>query len=376
MTAITVREVSGKAEMNTFIRLPGMILKDDPHWVEPLHFERKQFFSPKHNPWFEHGEAAFFIAWSGDRPVGRISAQIDRLSPDVDGRTCGLFGALTAENDQAIVTALMDTAEAWLRKKGAGWMRGPYTLNINHEGGLLVDGFDTPPFLLMPHDPAWLGPMVEATGLAKGRDAYAYRLDTTDGLPERPKRLFRQAPENLRMRPVDPKKWNDEIQIIAHIFNESWKDNWGFIPFTQAEINAMGKEMKPLIDPGLTRIAELDGEPIGFIVLMADVNEVVKDFRGKLFPFNILRLLWRLKYARIRGARVPLMGMLPGLEGIMASIAPVMLIYSPEERYRERGFNELEFSWILEDNMPVRKMIEMLGSKIVKTYRFYEKPLD
>lgn len=155
-----------------------------------------------------------------------------------------------------------------------------------------------------------------------------------------------------------------------------WKDNWGFIPFTQAEINAMGKEMKPLIDPGLTRIAELDGEPIGFIVLMADVNEVVKDFRGKLFPFNILRLLWRLKYARIRGARVPLMGMLPGLEGIMASIAPVMLIYSPEERYRERGFNELEFSWILEDNMPVRKMIEMLGSKIVKTYRFYEKPLD
>lgn len=376
MSEIEVRQVVGKAEMKTFIRLPGQIMKDDPNWVEPLHFERAQFFSPKHNPWFAHGEAAYFLAWRGGRPVGRISAQIDQLSPRVDGRVCGLFGALTAENDAAIVKALLARAEAWLREKGAGWMRGPYTLNINHEAGLLVDGFDSPPFLLMPHDPPWLGPMVEAAGLTKGRDAFAYRLETTEGLPERPKRLFRSAPANLSIRPVDLKRWDAEVETIAHIFNEAWKGNWGFIPFTQGEIDAMAKDMKPLIDPGLSKIAELDGKPIGFIVVLPDVNEAIRDFKGRLFPFNILRLLWRLKYGKLHGARVPLMGMLPGLEGLAGSIAPLMLIYSLEPRCIERGFGELEFSWILEDNLPVRKVIEMLGARIAKTYRFYERPLD
>ncbi|MEX2519543.1 MAG: N-acetyltransferase [Paracoccaceae bacterium] len=376
MNEIEVRRVAGKAEMKAFIRLPGQIMKDDPHWVEPLHFERARFFSPRHNPWFAHGEAAYFLAWRDGRAIGRISAQIDQLSPKVDGRICGLFGALTAEEDGAIVAALLAAAENWLREKGAGWMRGPYTLNINHEAGLLVDGFDSPPFLLMPHDPRWLGPMVEAAGLVKGRDAFAYRLETTGGLPERPKRFFKSAPANLSIRPVDLKRWDAEVETIAHIFNEAWKENWGFIPFTQGEIDAMAKDMKPLIDPGLSRIAELDGKPIGFIVLLPDVNEATRDFKGRLFPFNVLRLLWRVKYGKLHGARVPLMGMLPGLEGLAASIAPLMLIYSPEPRYIERGFGELEFSWILEDNLPVRKVIEMLGARIAKTYRFYERPLD
>lgn len=376
MAAIEIREVAGKTEMKTFIRLPGRILKDDPHWVEPLHFERAQFFSPKHNPWFTHGEAAFFLAWSGGRAVGRVSAQIDSLSPDVEGRTCGLFGALTAENDPAIVAALLAEAEAWLRAKGAGHMRGPYTLNINHEAGLLIDGFDSPPFLLMPHDPPWLGPMMEATGLAKGRDAFAYRLRTEQGMPERLARFLRNAPDELTVRGVDMKKWDEEVGHIARIFNVAWKENWGFVPFTSAEIDAMAKEMKPLIDPGLTRIAEFDGEPVGFIVLMPDVNEAIRDFGGRLFPFNVLRLLWRLRYGKLHGSRVPLMGVTPGLPALISSAAPLMLIYSPEKRYRERGFQEVEFSWILEDNRPVRRMIEMLGARIAKTYRIYEKPLD
>ncbi|MFV0473307.1 MAG: hypothetical protein ACK5MQ_03745 [Pikeienuella sp.] len=376
MSGVEIREVAGKAEMKTFIRLPGVILGDDPHWIEPLHFERAQFFSRKRNPWFTHGEAGFFLAWRDGRAVGRISAQIDRLSPQVEGRVCGLFGALAAIEDQAVVSALMETAEAWLRARGAGWIRGPYTLNINHEGGLLIDGFDSPPFMLMPHDPPWLGPMLETTGLKKGRDAFAYRLGSENGLPERPRRLFRQAPPSLHIRPVDLKRWDEEVRTIAHIFNEAWKDNWGFVPFTEAEIDSMAREMKPLIDPGLTRIAELDGRAIGFLVLMPDINEAIRDFRGRLFPFNVLRLLWRMKFGKFHGARVPLMGMLPGLEGIIGSIAPLMLIYSPEARYLERGFRELEFSWILEDNISVRRMIEMLGAKIVKTYRFYERSLD
>lgn len=376
MAEIEIREVTGKAEMKTFIRLPGRILKDDPHWVEPLHFERAQFFSKKHNPWFTHGEAAFFLAWRAGRAVGRVSAQIDRLSPDVEGRTCGLFGALTAEEDGAVVAALLARAEAWLRERDAGRMRGPYTLNTNHETGLLVDGFDSPPFMLMPHDPPWLGPMIEAAGLSKGRDVYAYRLQTSSGMPERLGRFIKSPTEGLTVRGVNLRKWDEEVGHIARIFNIAWRDNWGFVPFTPVEIDAMAKELKPLIDPGLTRIAEVDGEPVGFIVVLPDVNEAVRDFGGRLFPFNILRLLWRLKFGRVRGARVPLMGVLPGLPGVLASVTPLMLIYSPEKRYRERGFDEVEFSWILEDNKPVRRMIEMLGARIAKTYRIYDRALD
>lgn len=375
MSEIEIREVADKAEMGVYIRLQGEILKDDPNWVEPLHFERREFFSQK-NPWFTHGRAAFFLAWRRGEPVGRISAQIDDLSPKVEGRVCGLFGALTAVEDQAVVSALLDRAEAWLRAEGAGHMRGPYTLNINHESGVLIDGFDTPPFMLMPHDPPWIAPMIEAWGMAKGRDVLAYRLDCRNGLPERPKRLFAQAPEGISIRGVNLKKWDEEVETIARIFNEAWKDNWGFVPFTQAEIDAMAKEMRPLIDPGLVKFAEMDGRTVGFIALLPNINEIIRDFRGRLFPFNVLRLLWRLKFGRIPSARVPLMGMLPDIgDGVAGRILPLMLIYSPEDRVRARGILDLEFSWILEDNMSVRRMIEMIGGRVVKTYRIFEKPL-
>lgn len=375
MSQIEIRPVSGKAEMKTFIRLPGQILKDDPNWVEPLHFERSEFFSRKKNPWFTHGKAEYFLAWKGGRPVGRISAQIDSLSPPVEAGVCGLFGALAAEEDQEIVSALLAQAEDWLRQNGAHHIRGPYTLNINHETGLLIDGFDSPPYLLMPHDPPWLGPMVEAYGLVKGRDAYAYRLDTRGGLPKKLERFYKNAPERMKLRGVDMKRWDEEINNIVRIFNISWADNWGFIPLTQEEIDSMAKEMKPLIDPGLCRVAEVDGEMIGFIILLPNVNEIIADFKGRLFPFNVIRLLWRLKFGRVKSGRVPLMGVLPGLDKDITAAAPLALIYSPRERHMERQMEALEFSWILEDNRPVQRLIEMIGGKIEKTYRIYERPL-
>ena len=375
MSDIEVREVSGKAEMKTFIALPGRIMKNDPHWIEPLHFERAQFFSEKGNPWFTHGQAAFFIAWRDGRAVGRISAQLDSLTPKVDDQVCGLFGSIAAEDDQDVVFALLKTAEDWLRAKGAGHVRGPYTLNSNHETGLLIDGFDSPPFLLMPHDPPWLGPMIEAYGFEKGRDAYAYRLKTHDGLPKKLERFFKNLPDSVTIRGVDLKRWDEEINAIVKIFNIAWADNWGFVPLTQAEIDSMAKEMKPLIDPGLCRVAEYEGEVIGFIVLLPNVNEAIADFGGKLFPFNVLKLLWRLKMNKIKTSRVPLMGVMPGLDKKITSMIPLALIYSPRERYLERGLEELEFSWILEDNRPVQRLIEMIDGTIEKTYRIYEKPI-
>lgn len=376
MSAIEIRPVEGKADLKAFIRLPGQVMQGDPNWVEPLHFERDEFYSPKKNPWFEHGRAALFLAWQNGRAVGRISAQIDDLLPDEDGQKIGLFGSITAFDDPAIVPALLDTAKAWLRAEGAARMRGPLTFNMNHEVGLLVDGFDLDPFILMHHDPKHLQAPMEAWGLEKARDVYAYRLNTDEGLPDRLRRFFKKAPENLIIRDMNVKEWDKDVAHIARIFHESWKDNWGFNPYNDGEIKKLEKDMRPIVDGGLCRIAEVDGEPVGFITLLPDVNEAIKDFKGKLFPFNVFKLLWRLKFMKFRGARVPLMGVLPGLDPIVSSVVPLMLIYSPEKRYRERGFSELEFGWILEDNKAVRRLIEMIGSKIVKTYRVYEAPVD
>ncbi|MEM7544847.1 MAG: dATP pyrophosphohydrolase [Pseudomonadota bacterium] len=376
MSQIEIRPVSGKSDLKAFVALPGQVSANDPHWVEPLHIERGEFYSPKKNPWYANGRAALFLAWKDGRPVGRISAQIDGLLPSVEGQTCGLFGSLSAYDDAAAVHALLDAAEAWLRAEGAGRMRGPLTFNMNHEVGLLIDGFDTDPFILMHHDPAHLQAHVESWGLEKARDVYAYRLNTDNGLPEKLRRFFKKAPDNLVIRDMNVKEWDQDVAHIARIFHASWKDNWGFNPYSDAEIKKLEKDMRPIVDGGLCRIAEVDGEPIGFITLLPNVNEAIKDFKGKLFPFNIIKLLWRLKFQKIRGARVPLMGVMPNLDPAVSSIVPLMLIYSPEKRYRERGFRELEFGWILEDNRPVRRLIEMLGSHIEKTYRVYERPLD
>lgn len=376
MSAIKIKAVEGKADKKTFIQLPGQVSANDPNWVEPLHFDRQEFYSEKKNPWFQNGHAVLFLAWQDGRAVGRISAQIDNMLEPYEGQKVGLFGSLAAYDDEAVVHALLDRAEAWLREQGAERMRGPLTFNMNHEVGLLIDGFDTDPYILMHHDPAHLQAHVESWGLTKARDVFTYRLDTRNGLPEKLRRFFKKAPDNLTIRDMNTKEWHSDVAHITHIFHESWKNNWGFNPYSEGEIRKLEKEMKPIIDGGLCRIAEVDGEPIGFIILLPDVNEALKDFKGKLFPFNIFRLLWRLKFKKFHGARVPLMGVLPNLDPAVSSIVPLMLIYSPEVRYRERGFEELEFGWILEDNKPVRRLIEMIGSHIEKTYRVYERPLD
>jgi hypothetical protein len=371
---LEVTPVEGRQQIEAFIRLPGQLSAADPNWVEPLWLERRRFLSPRTNPFFEHAEVAMWLAWRDGRAVGRISAQIDRLAPKVDGLPLGYFGMLAAEDSAETMVALFDAAEVWLAERGMAVVRGPFDFGINQTSGLLIEGFDTPPSLMMGHDQPWLAAGVEGLGYAKAKDLVAYRMNTRGGLLERLRKLAERASGGVVIRSLDRRRYREEIALIASIFNDAWADNWGFTALTEAEIEAMGDEMKPILDPDLVKIAELHGEPVGFIVLLPNVNESIADLGGRLLPFGWLKLLWRLKFAPMRSGRVPLMGVRRSHSGsLLGKTLPLKLIYALQPRSLARGLEELELGWLLEDNMPVRRVVEMVGGRQVKTYRIYER---
>ncbi len=373
---LSVTPVEGRRQIEEFIRLPGRLSAGDPNWVEPLWLERRRFLSPRTNPFFEHAEVALWLAWRDGRAVGRISAQIDRLAPDADGLKLGYFGMLAAEDNPETLAALFETAEAWLSERGMEVVRGPFDLSINQTSGLLVEGFDTPPSLMMGHDPPWLGPGVERLGYIKAKDLVAYRMNTKGGLMERTRKLAERVSEGVVIRSIDMRRYREEIALITDIFNDAWAENWGFTPLTEAETDAMADEMKPILDPDLVKIAELHGEPVAFVVLLPNVNEAIAGLGGRLLPFGWLKLLWRLKVTGVRTARVPLMGVRrKHSASLLGKTLPLKLIYALEPRGLAHDFHELELSWLLEDNRPVRRVVEMLGGRLVKTYRIYEKRL-
>ncbi|MEM7268039.1 MAG: dATP pyrophosphohydrolase [Pseudomonadota bacterium] len=375
MGEIEIREVASKGDMKTFIRCQSEIMKDVPHFAPPLGFERAQFFSEKKNPWFKHGRAAFYIAMKDGECAGRITAQIDDFQEPVDGQPVGFFGNLVAIEDQAVVDALIAAAKGWLAGQGYTVMRGPYSMNTNAESGLQIDGFDSHNYILMPQDPPWLPPMVEAAGLKGAKDLVTYRLDCTKPLPDRPRRLFRNAPEGMIARPGKLKEWASEVGHMIRLFNLAWGQNWGYLQYSDDEVRQITSELRPLVDVELCRFVELDGEVVGFITMLPNIYEPMEAIKGRLFPFGIFRLLWWLLGKKAKTARVLLMGVDPKIgDSIAGRIAPLLLIYSPEDRVHARGIEELEFGWILEDNAPVRSMIEMIGGTLAKTYRIYEAP--
>jgi hypothetical protein len=373
---LSVTRVEGRRETEAFIRLAGQVFGADPNWVEPLWFERRRLLSPRGNPFFQHAEAAFWLARRRGRPVGRISAQIDRLAPEAGGRKVGYFGMLAAEEDGATLAALFGAAEEWLAARGVGVVRGPFDLSINQSSGLLVEGFDTPPTLLMNHNPPWLGAAVERQGYAKAKDLVAYVMDTRGGLDDRLRRVSERMTGDLVVRSLDRRRYRQEIRLIAEIFNDAWAGNWGFTPLTEAEAEAMAEEMKPILDPELVKIAEMRGEPVSFIVMLPNLNEAIAGLGGRLLPFGWARLLWRLKVRGVRSARVPLMGTRRQVaETLLGKSLPLKLIYALERRSMAVDIRQLELSWLLEDNWPVRRVVEAVGGRLTKTYRIYEKAL-
>jgi hypothetical protein len=374
--ALRIVKVDGRKALNEFIRVPWPLYDDDMMWVPPLVIERRMHFSPK-NPFFEHAVCGFWTAYRDNRAVGRISAQIDQLHIDRYKNATGFFGLLEAEDNPATFKALLDTAETWLRNQGMRRISGPFNLSINQELGLLVNGFDTPPSLMMGHARPYYGDRIEENGYRKEKDLLAYIIDADFKQSAAMKRLTSKAKDRVHIRSLRKSHLNEEVEIIKDIFNDAWSQNWGFVPFTSKEFEQMGKDMKLLVNEDLVKIILVDGQPAAFIVVLPNVNEVIRDLDGRLLPFGWLKILWRLKIKYPKSTRIPLMGVRRRFQNRMLGAAlAFMLIGSLREHRLKLGVEKVELSWILEDNMRMRNIIESIGGRVYKTYRIYEKELN
>lgn len=374
--ALRIVAVDSAQQMTRFIRLPARLHANDPNWITPLELERQEALSPKKNPLFAHTDVRYWLAERDGRAVGRISAQIDR-DAEARGERTGQFGMIAAEDDPEVFAALFAAAEGWLKARGMTDVLGPFKLSINEETGLLVKGFDAPPMLLMGHDLPYVGPRIEALGYTKAKDIYAYLSDITQELPKSIETLIRRRlPAGFRLRPLSFKQYRQDIGAITEIFNDAWAQNWRFAPLTAADTDHLAKAMKPILNEKLVWFIDVDGEPAGFGVCLPNINEALHGLNGKLLPFGWARLLWRLKVRGVRTARVPLMGVKRKYAtGFVGAVLPFLIIDAMRNEALKLGYRSVELSWILEDNLPMRRINEGLGSVAYKTYRIYGKPL-
>ncbi len=379
MGAVEIVPVKTGAELARFVRVPMRIAAEakDPAWVSPLIMERVEALTPKTNPLFEHLDAQFWIARKDGRDVGRISAQIDHLAPNDPANPSGYFGMIHAEDDPEIFAALFATAEDWLRQRGRKLALGPFNLSVNEETGLLVEGFDTPPMVMMGHDQPYVGGRIEALGYSKIKDVYAYKVELTHDFPAAVRRrVERSIPEGITLRELNFKNYDREVGAMTEIMNDAWSQNWGHTEITEAETRQLAKSMRPVIDPTMVWFADIDGESAGFGVCLPNVNEAIRDLGGKLLPFGWATLLWRLKVSGVKTARVPLMGVKRKFaRDFRGQLLPFLLIDRMRSAALKAGIEVVEMSWILEDNKPMRAIIEAAGSDRYKTYRVYQKQL-
>ena len=376
MKQLEIREVTGKKALKAFIRVPWSIYKDDPNWIAPLLFERKEALSSK-NPFFKHAVWRAWIAYQDGKPVGRISAQIDELHQQRYNNKTGFFGLIEAPDDFDIFSALFETAENWLRKNGMQQIVGPFNLGINQEVGILVEGFNTPPRVMTSHSPRYYGAAIEACGYQPAQDMLAYELDIHSYTsPVSMQELISRNSDRVKVRQLDPKNKEADFDLMRDIFNDAWQDNWNFVPFTQEEFRTIGKELSMVVPADFMQIAEIDGEAAAFIVLLPDINEVSADLNGRLLPFGWAKFLWRLKVRFPKACRMPLMGVRKKYQKtIFGPTMAFMLIESVIMPGMSRKGETVEMSWILASNKPTINIIEKFGGKITKRYRMYEKDL-
>lgn len=381
--ALSIRPISTKADRKRFVDLPFRLYKDDPHWVPPLKGEALGLITPEKNGWFSHAKAQLFLAERGGAVVGRISAHIDTLALEMDpakgfGPGSGQFGLLDAE-DGTIAQALINAAEAWLRDQGVTKVLGPISMSVWEEPGLLIDGFDHPPTIMMGHaKPEYRG-WIEAAGYKPVKELLTYELDITKDFPPLLKRIIASGEKNPRIviRQVDKTRFEEEAAIILHILNDAWSDNWGFVPLTPPEIKDVGVKLKPIVFNDLIRIAEYDGRPVAFMITLPDLNEAIMPLKGNLLPFGWAKLLLWLRKPKARTMRVPLMGVLKELQSsrLASQLAFMLIEYIRRAAVAHYGATRGEIGWILEDNQGMRSIAEAIGCDINKRYMVYAKTL-
>jgi GNAT superfamily N-acetyltransferase len=388
VSVVGVRPVAGKADRKAFVDFAFRHYADDPNWVPPLRAEAMELITPGKNPFYEHADQQLFLAERDGKLVGRISAHIDRLvltmpAEQGGGPGVGQWGLFDA-TDEAVTAALITAAEDWLRGRGMSRVMAPISASIWEEPGLLVQGHDHPPTVMMGHHKAAYQPWIEGLGYAGIKDLLTYELDITKPFPPLVQRIISSGEKNprIKVRRVDKSKFDAEAALILSILNDAWSDNWGFVPITDAEIAYTGKKLKPIVFEDLIRVAEVEGEPVAFMMTWPDLNELTADLDGKLFPFGFAKLLWRLNggfsgHPQVRTMRVPLMGVKKKLQSsrLASQLAFMMIEYIRRDSVAKYGATRSEIGWILDDNQGMRSIAETIDSRVNKVYRIYAKAL-
>ncbi len=374
---LRVVPVADRRAIDDWIAVPYSVFRGDPAWVPPLNLLERRRISPKHAPFFSFGDVGLFLAYRAGRPVGRISAQINRRHLDRYHDACGHFGFFDCLDDSEAANALVDTAANWLRSRSMLRMVGPMNFSLNEECGCLIDGFADPPAILMTHARRWTGRLLEDAGLRKEMDIYAYRL-----VPNKlPRRIYeiadiaRSSP-SVAIRRFNLRRYEEEVRTVVDIFNDAWSANWGFVPFSAAEIDALLAELRPLFRDHYGRFVLVNDEPVGFMVGMPNINEAIASFNGRLLPFNWLKLWWTLKQEKIRTARVPLLGIRKAFQATpLGGQMLALLVAEFIPQMQSHNLRWVEFSWVLETNRRMIALAELAAGPPVKTYRIYNKTL-
>ncbi|KNX42846.1 hypothetical protein ROTO_04930 [Roseovarius tolerans] len=372
---ITLVEAKSRQTVNDFLHLPERIYAGDAAWVAPLMFEQKQrVFENK--PLFAHCEVAAWVAYRDGTPVGRITAQLDQMQPEDAAGKIGYFGMLEAIDESAVFDALFETAQDWLRARGAASVRGPYNLSINEDLGLLVDNFEDPPFIMMGHAPRYYSGRVEEQGFEAVKDLLTYKVRPDFVAPDVMQKLATRASRTVKIRTLDRKNKVADFEAMRDMFNDAWSDNWGFVPFTHEEFEETAKVLSLLLPDDFIQIAEIEGRPVAFITAFPNINELIGDLRGRLLPFGWAKLLWRIKVTGARSARVALMGVRKEYQySRLGPTLAFLVVDAVRKAMVKRNVTSVEMGWVLEDNDGMRHIIEAVGSTIYKRYRVYQKTL-
>jgi GNAT superfamily N-acetyltransferase len=372
METITIKKLSVK-EIKQFLKFAFKIYDNDQYWVPPLFIDKMKILNKNKNPFFTeniNSDIELFMAFKNKKPVGRIAAIKNTVHNDIHKENIGFFGFFECINDQEVANKLLDTAKDWLKNHNFDAMRGPANPTSSDEWGSLIEGFEDTPRLLMAYNPKYYNDLYEGYGLEKIKDLYAYDIQNSEMQKnEKIKRISDLVKDRykIKIRPVNMKKFKSELEIFKSIWNQTWVANWGFIPMSEAEIDAAAADLKPLINPDFVFFAEIEGRPIGMVLAMPDYNQIFRTMKGRLFPLQFLKLYTQKK--KITWARVIALGVIPeyqkkGIDGL--------LYYECLERAAKHGIMQGEASWILEDNLMMNRGAETMNGKIYKRYRVYE----
>lgn len=367
---IEVVEVRSKKDLNDFIKLPSCLYPKDSLYVPTLTSEARKQFSSK-NPFFRHSAVRYFIAKKDGKPQGRIVSIINRRHIELHNEKAGFFGFFESSDDYAVASSLLEKVSEILKMEEMDVMRGPMNFSTNEECGFLFEGFEHPPILMTPYNHAYYNDLMEQCGMSKAKDLYAYILDTPEELPEKILRVagiaFRSG---IRVRPIDMKNFQRDMRIFRVVYNSAWEKNWGFIPLTDEELVYLGNSLKSIVVPEMIVIAEKNSEPVGFMGMLPDFNFVLRHMKGRTNPVSIIKALYYSK--KIKDLRMLLLGIKREYRnrGVDA-----ILFREGFKGVKKGGYKRVEFSWILEDNIPTQRLVEMIGGRLYKKYRIYEKKL-